>query len=1270
MPHHDDLDPVTVATSRWRDELVAAAGRDALVDFRDLETGTLDLATAHPSGLAQFLAGRPTRLSSLFREPGALSAARQRARAIRLSAARLADQHGVGGSYLASGMVSWRLPDGGRVQAPALLRPLTLRSRGVGQTDDDLDLGWEVRANPALLRLLARHGVPVDPDLLVDLATDAHGFDPRPVLDELRDVAGHLDGFTVTERTVVGIFVDVVPAMLADLDRLAAVMADHPVVRDLARVVVETAERRDAQPREQPETDPDADPDPDDGVADDGAPDDDVDHDVSPAAASDGASADASGRTSDGDASDGDTGAADEADGPSSGRAAPSLPDPHAIADAGLPAAPRVVPAQVLELDPDQRRAVAAVEAGHSLVVSAPPGTGATRLVSQVVVSQAARGRRTLLVCAQRAELAAVADTLADVGLADLLRDPGALLDRHAGTDPVDDTDADRAAADGARALAELDALGRERAALHEEVQPWGVTVSQALHALARLSSGPRAPRTTVRLDRQATGRLAGRERDEVATVLREVADLGEFDARTEDSPWHRARLAGREQAQDALGAARRLAEETLPALRAQMEQTAAAVGLAGARSLADWGRQLDLLVAVRATLDTFTPGVYERSVAEMVAATAAPSWREAQGVRMSTMERRRWRKQAKDLLRPGAAPGDLHQALRRAQDERSEWQRMSTGGGWPQVPVGLTATDALYHAVRADVLLLDGVLADGGLADVSLPELEQRLTRLAVEDDVTRSLADRVETTTRLRELGLDPLLADLLHRRVPPARVADELELCWWASVLEHALVDQRVAPGGGVDGTRYHREARTAHEAAAAVVRDVERAKAEPSCTLTSPLSLPSHVPDRQRFDLVVVAGAHSCAVAEGALAMARGTQVLVVGDPDGLPPAGLDLAPEDGPEGTERPGPRESVLRLAAAVLPRLRLGHQHRQSAQVCRLASRPPAWTVPAPDGGVRLALVADGTGPLDAEGGVQSVDAEVRRVVGLVLQHARTHPGRSLAVLTVTRQHARRVADAVRAELPEHPDVAGWFTRPTAEPFVVTDLPRSEDAVRDAVILSVGFGLTPRGRVIHRFGPLDEDGGEQGLNVAVTRARWSTTVVSCLRAEDLDPQRTRTPGAQALRALLEAAARPDAPAHVLGGRKLDALLDDLAKRLHDKGLHVEPGDGRAGWPDLAVHLPTVEVGGSGSSQASSQGPGAASGAGTSGEPGSAVAVLTDARWRPRAGGTVADLVADDLAVAEHLRRFGWRVVPVSSLDLFTDADAVVDAVLAAVGGR
>src|SRR5947209_3269637 len=82
------------------------------------------------------------------------------------------------------------------------------------------------------------------------------------------------------------------------------------------------------------------------------------------------------------------------------------------------------------------------------------------------------------------------------------------------------------------------------------------------------------------------------------------------------------------------------------------------------------------------------------------------------------------------------------------------------------------------------------------------------------------------------------------------------------------------------------------------------------------------------------------------------------------------------------------------------------------------------------------------------------------------------------------------------------------------AEPFFVKNLENVQGDERDAFILSVGYG----GRSMN-FGRLSRSGGERRLNVAVTRARWEISVVSSLCAGDIDVTRSKSRGAELLRA-------------------------------------------------------------------------------------------------------------------------------------------------------
>src|SRR5690606_3878752 len=98
---------VAGALARWRGSLVAQAGGSSLSDVSLLGEANLDFSTAHPSGVAQLFAGRPTRLSNLVREGVALSTARRRARAVAVRADDYAQRFGIAPTFLAIGVAPW-----------------------------------------------------------------------------------------------------------------------------------------------------------------------------------------------------------------------------------------------------------------------------------------------------------------------------------------------------------------------------------------------------------------------------------------------------------------------------------------------------------------------------------------------------------------------------------------------------------------------------------------------------------------------------------------------------------------------------------------------------------------------------------------------------------------------------------------------------------------------------------------------------------------------------------------------------------------------------------------------------------------------------------------------------------------------------------------------------------------------------------------------------------------------------------------------------------
>jgi len=316
----------------------------------------------------------------------------------------------------------------------------------------------------------------------------------------------------------------------------------------------------------------------------------------------------------------------------------------------------------------------------------------------------------------------------------------------------------------------------------------------------------------------------------------------------------------------------------------------------------------------------------------------------------------------------------------------------------------------------------------------------------------------------------------------------------------------------------------------------------------CWALSPLTVPEVLAPGQTFDVVVVDEASQLSAAEAVPALSRARQVVVVGDDRQLRPARWTVAVEpDGSEPESQPGEgADSLLDMLAPVLPVARLRTHYRALDEALVAFANEhlydgglltvPAAGAPASAGdesggsaAVRLDLV-QGTGVLaPGADAVESTDAEVARVVELVLKHARTRPRESLGVVTLGHRHADNVREALRLALAEAPELAVALDRGRAsgvpEPLLIKSVDEAQGDTRDAVLLTVGFGRTPHGRVLHRFGPLSEPGGERRLAVATTRARRRMTVVASFGPEDLDPARLSGEGPRLLRELLAYAA-------------------------------------------------------------------------------------------------------------------------------------------------
>ena len=1167
-------DPEVVVThvaeperARLREEAAQLGGRSTLLHFADDTDAGIDITRAHPGSLPQFITGRSTLLSNLFRDEVGLHTARQAAERIAAKDVELRTARGLDTVHLAVGMASWRI-GGISCTAPVLLRPLAIRRH---HNDFDLKLHGTFTINPELVEAARTHfGISLDGRALSSLAYDDGVFKPQPVIDHLRALTAHVATFTVKPRLVVSTFADVA----ADMER-DAVDLNHPVLNALAG---HDADR----------------------------------HELTLA------------------------------------RTVPALTS----ADDRPPASDRLL----LDADGEQEQVLARIIAGQSLAVHTLPGTGGTQTVINAVGELVRAGKRVLVVSTRRSTLEGVAHRLAGIGLPGLAVSP-----RYLHRDLI-------------RAISRNEKATQPKVA---EVDDALVRLRTVLRDYRHALSGPHPQIGVSALEALRT--LSTR-RAEAASALATAARLGEFRFGPNDSPWYGVSFTTHEQATSAHALATRLHRTEVPAILERGYELIGQTRMRPFTTVAEMGAYIRLLQGIRASLDRFSITVFERPLGELIEAHSSRG-----SSTMSGANRRRLRRLSREYVRPGMHITDMHEALVRVQQQRTQWQQLVDAGVTPEIPLGLDDVATGWQRVDAHLTDLDAALGrTEPLAALPIPQLLRTLAGLAAESDVFDNLVERATLRGELAALGLEPLLTELSVKHVPEDRVAREFEFAWWQSALEAMLRTDRALLGANTSVVeRLERDFRLVDEAHAAsagpllaaelatrwkiaIVDEAAEAVALKSALrartatagelvaaaptlmrtlapvwLASPYEVPA-IPDRPEFDVVIIADAAAVCVAEAAPALRRARQIVLFGDPVTQKPTPFHLAagvPTGDEEEPEVEFDERSVFARLTELLPVEKLTHSYRAGGEDLaalvndayyggEIVSLPWAGSYLG-RGSLSVDYVEGGTGAPDpVTGAVESPDAEVARVVNLVVEHAVNRPTESLMVVTASTRHAERVRAAVETAFAGRSDVADFVGRDTAEPFAVLGLEESVAESRDRVVFSLGFGLTRHGRVLTDFGDLSSPDGERLLTVGMTRARRSMVIVSSIRPSAFDEGRLEY-GAATLMSILGG----------IAARARESRLEDLAdpltltlaEKLRSLGVSVDV-DYRGLLPLVAQYR------------------------------GKAVVAECDPE-------TVGESLREALRLRPQiLRRLGWHYVRVHAFDLYSDPAGVATRVAAILG--
>ncbi len=294
----------------------------------------------------------------------------------------------------------------------------------------------------------------------------------------------------------------------------------------------------------------------------------------------------------------------------------------------------------------------------------------------------------------------------------------------------------------------------------------------------------------------------------------------------------------------------------------------------------------------------------------------------------------------------------------------------------------------------------------------------------------------------------------------------------------------------------------------------------------CMLMSPISVAQYIdPQYPPFDLVIFDEASQMPTCEAVGAIARGENVVVVGDPKQLPPTRFFM---DSKSGTDDPEQEdlESILDDCLAIsMPEEHLRWHYRSRHESLIAFSNQKfydnkLYTFPSPmERDSRVTFV-----PIEGNydrGSTKQNRTEAEAVVAEILRRLSDPELRkkSIGVVTFSSAQQELIEDLLMESFSSHPE---WEDSNQAEPLFVKNLENVQGDERDVILFSIGYGPDRTGRVSLNFGPLNREGGWRRLNVAVSRAREEMRVYSSLKPEQLDLSRSRSQGVAALRSFLE----------------------------------------------------------------------------------------------------------------------------------------------------
>lgn len=343
----------------------------------------------------------------------------------------------------------------------------------------------------------------------------------------------------------------------------------------------------------------------------------------------------------------------------------------------------------------------------------------------------------------------------------------------------------------------------------------------------------------------------------------------------------------------------------------------------------------------------------------------------------------------------------------------------------------------------------------------------------------------------------------------------------------------------------------------------------------CMLMSPMSIAQYIdPSFPKFDLVIFDEASQVYTHTAVGAISRGQQLIVVGDPNQLPPTSFFKGNYEDEEEDFEQMDQDSILDECQTVsFPELHLNWHYRSRHESLIAFSNSQyyhnsLYTFPSVNDQVSKVTLVPVEGFYDRADTKENL-AEAAQIIEEIKRRLQNKELRkkSIGVVTFSSIQQRLIQNMLDELFMKSPKLEAYAAE-AAEEIFVKNLENVQGDERDIILFSIGYGPDKNGKVTMNFGPLNQNSGWKRLNVVISRSREEMIVYSVLQPEDIDLSRTSAKGVLGLKRFLEFAKNRNSLSVDIQNTLMieDGIVDSITHVLERKGYKTHKNVGRSNY--------------------------------------------------------------------------------------------------------